>query len=388
MLKYLRFMSIYPLVAVTGVGLALGGPWMWLGFVTVYLMFVVGDGLLGDDLSEPVYAHTGVLNATLYCALPMIVLITLPLAWMLGTDDLLGLGAWVQATFGYDMFAARTDTTALNLLGGVLSLGLSYAAIGTNIGHELTHRTQDPVAMFIGRWLLAFTLDAEFSIEHVYGHHNRLGTARDPATARRGEHFYAFLVRSLIGQTRSAWALESARLTRLGHAPLGWRNRMLRGWLMSLVIVAAFYTAGGLTAALVWLATALAGRTVLEAVNYFEHYGLVRVEGEPIEPRHSWNTNKRLTNVALFNLARHSHHHAEGDAQFWKLRPYPEAPTLPFGYLTSMLLVYVVPGWYRRMMTPLLLEWDRRHASPAERKLAEQANRDSGIAELTLAAQS
>jgi alkane 1-monooxygenase len=307
---------------------------------------------------------------------------------MLGTGDLLGIGGWVQATFGYDMFTARAETTALGLLGGVLSLGLSYASIGTNIGHELTHRTQDPVAMFVGRWLLAFTLDAEFAIEHVYGHHNRLGTAKDPATARRGESFYSFLPRSLVGQTRSAWGLETTRLARLGHATLGWRNRMLRGWLMSLVIVAAFYAVAGITGALVWLAAAFAGRTVLEAVNYFEHYGLIRVEGEPVEPRHSWNTNKRLTNVTLFNLARHSHHHAEGDAQFWKLRPYPEAPTLPFGYLTSMLLVYVVPGWYRRMMTPLLLDWDRRYASPAERKLAEQANRDSGISELKLAAQS
>jgi alkane 1-monooxygenase len=126
----------------------------------------------------------------------------------------------------------------------------------------------------------------------------------------------------------------------------------------------------------------MAGRTVLEAVNYFEHYGLVRDPDQPVEPRHSWNSNKRLSNAVFFNLARHSHHHAQGDARFWQLRSYPEAPTLPFGYLTSMLLVYVMPGWYRDRMTPLLLDWDRRFATPAERRLAEQANRASGLRDL------
>jgi hypothetical protein len=36
-------------------------------------------------------------------------------------------------------------------------------------------------------------------------------------------------------------------------------------------------------------------------------------------------------------------------------------------------------------MTPLVLEWDRRFASPAERRLAAEANRASGLRELTLA---
>jgi alkane 1-monooxygenase len=156
---------------------------------------------------------------------------------------------------------------------------------------------------------------------------------------------------------------------------------------MSLVIVAAFYAAAGVVGALVWLAAAFAGRTVLEAVNYFEHYGLIREPGQPVEPRHSWNSNKRLSNVVLFNLARHSHHHAEGDAQFWQLRSYRDAPTLPYGYLTCMLLVYLVPGWYRDRMSPLLLEWDRRYASAGERRLAEAANRASGVPALQLAAQ-
>jgi alkane 1-monooxygenase len=156
---------------------------------------------------------------------------------------------------------------------------------------------------------------------------------------------------------------------------------------MSAAIVAAFAVAAGVAGFVVFLAAALAGRTVLEAVNYFEHYGLVREPGAPVEPRHSWNSNKALSNAVLFNLARHSHHHAEGDAKFWQLRSYRDAPTLPYGYLTCMLLVYVAPLWYRRRMTPLVLEWDRRHATAAERRLAAEANRASRLPALQLAAE-
>jgi len=385
MLKYARFMGVYLFALATTLGIALGGAWMWLGFGVIYGVMIVGDEFLGDDYSEPDYRHPAILNGLLYLALPVLGFMCVVMAWMAGTGDFLGLGASAQARLGIDLFAGRAATTPVHWLGAVLSAGISFAAIGTNIGHELTHRTTDRSAMLAGRWLLALTLDAEFSIEHVYGHHRRLATAQDPASARRGEQFYGFLVRSVSGQTRSAWALETGRLQKLGLGVISWHNRMIRGWLVSGVIAAFFVVAAGWIGLAVFLAVAIYGRSVLEAVNYFEHYGLVREVDQPVEPRHSWNSNKRLSNIVLFNLARHSHHHAEGDAQFFRLRSYREAPTLPYGYLTSMLLVYIAPGWYRDRMTPLVLDWDQRYATPAERRLAAEANRTSGLRELSLA---
>jgi alkane 1-monooxygenase len=387
MFKYLRFLGVYAFAVATVAGLLLGGAWMWLGFAVIYGGTILGDAFLGDTLDEPAYRHPRLLNSLLYLAVPALLAVGVAMAWMAGSGDLLGLGAWAQASLGLDLFARREATFAWHWIGGILSSAVTFAALATNVGHELTHRTSDPAAMIVGRWLLAVTFDAEFSIEHVYGHHRRLATTADPASARRGESFYGFLVRSVLGQTRSAAALETQRLQTLGHGFWSVHNRYLRGWLMSAAIVGAFAAAGGISAAFVFVLSALAGRSVLEAVNYFEHYGLIREPGQPVEPRHSWNSNKRLTNAVLFNLARHSHHHAEGDAQFWQLRSYPEAPTLPYGYLTSMLLVYLLPGWYRNRMTPLLLEWDRNHASPAERRLAAAANRQSGVPALQLAAQ-
>lgn len=387
MTKYLRFLGVYAFVLATAAGIALGGAWMWLGIAVIYGVMIVGDEMIGDDYSEPVYAHRRVLDALLYLAVPVLGFLCFVMAWMAGTGDLLGFGAWVQANLGHDLFAARAATGPLHWLGGILSAALTFAAVGTNIGHELTHRTTDRGAIFAGRWLLALTFDAEFAIEHVYGHHRRLATAADPATARRGEHFYRFLVRSIFGQTRSAFHLERERLEKLGRPAWGPHNRYLRGWLMSAAIVAAFGATAGAAGVVVFVLAGLAGRTVLEAVNYFEHYGLVRDPDAPVEPRHSWNSNKALSNVVLFNLARHSHHHAEGDAQFWQLRSYRDAPTLPYGYLTCMLLVYVVPGWYRDRMTPLVLDWDRRYANATERRLADVANRASGVPALQLAEQ-
>jgi alkane 1-monooxygenase len=387
MVRYLRFLGVYGFVLATTAGIVLGGGWMWLGIGAIYLVMIAGDELLGDDYSEPDYRHPVLLNAALYLAVPALGLLCFVMAWMAGSGDPLGFGAWLQATFGHDAFAARAASGPLHWLGAILSAALTFAAVGTNIGHELTHRTTDRAAMIAGRWLLALTFDAEFAIEHVYGHHRRLATPADPATARRGEHFYTYLRRSLLGQTRSAFELERDRLEKLGHGTWTWHNRYLRGWLLTGAIAAGFTVVGGGAALLVFVLAGLAGRTVLEAVNYFEHYGLVRDPDAPVEPRHSWNSNRMLSNVVLFNLARHSHHHAEGDAQFWQLRAYREAPTLPYGYLTCMLLVYVAPGWYRNRMTPLVLEWDRHFANATERRLAAAANRASGLAPLQTAAQ-
>ena len=129
---------------------------------------------------------------------------------------------------------------------------------------------------------------------------------------------------------------------------------------------------------LVFVSTMIWGRSLLEFVNYLEHYGLVRAPQAPVKPHHSWNSNKRMSAFVLYNLTRHSHHHAEGDLPFWRLEPYPEAPMLHFGYLTTIAITMVPPLWHR-LMIPKLKEWDQRYASPEERRLAAAQNAASGL---------
>lgn len=376
---HLRYFLMPLLLVVTSVGFVLGGGWMWTGYLLSLALVVGGDAIAGDDLTVPQYRYARLLNFSLYANLPLQLALLATLAWMCGTGgDALGLGAFVRQWFGWDMQAARAATGPLDLLGGVMSAGLVIATSATNIGHELSHRTRDKLALVVGRWMLAMTSDTSFSIEHVYGHHTHVGTARDPATARRGENVYAFIWRSVIGQSRSAWRLEKQRLGKKGISVWSWRSRMPRGIAMSALFFLGFYAIGGWTGLLVYAGVTIWGRSLLEFVNYFEHYGLVRAPNTAVKPHHSWNSNKRMSAFFLYNLTRHSHHHAESDQPFWKLKPHPEAPMLRFGYLTT-IVVTMIPPWWHRLMIPKLKDWDARYAAPAERELAAAQNAASGL---------
>jgi alkane 1-monooxygenase len=99
--------------------------------------------------------------------------------------------------------------------------------------------------------------------------------------------------------------------------------------------------------------------TLLEAVNYLEHYGMLRQRvGAPgreryerVDPTHSWNSNNIATNVLLYHLQRHSDHHAKPTRRYQALRDYEESPALPTGY-AGMILLSLVPWAWRRVMDP------------------------------------
>ncbi|MEM6733178.1 MAG: alkane 1-monooxygenase, partial [Myxococcota bacterium] len=292
--------------------------------------------------------------------------------------DLFGLGAAVQALTGYDALASRAANEWSHTVGGVASLGLSFAS-GTVAAHELVHRTWSKVDPVVGRWLLAMTADASFAIEHVYGHHKHVGTRRDPATARRGENAYAFVVRSTVMSYVSAWNIERARLAARGYSVWSWRSRIHRGNAMTLAYAFLFFWAASWSGVLWFAVTALYGKAYLEFVNYIEHYGLIRAPEQAVKPWHSWNCNRRMSTWLTYNLPRHSHHHAMGQKPFYELRAYPDAPDLPFGYLT-MVAIATVPPLFNWIMIPRVLEWDEKYAGDAERPYIDEANRESGMA--------
>ena len=112
---------------------------------------------------------------------------------------------------------------------------------------------------------------------------------------------------------------------------------------MSLVLCAIFYYAGGVFGIILFLWQATFAKFILEAVNYMEHYGLARKEEQPIGPEHSWNSNKRMSTIVLFSLTRHSAHHEKPKIKFWKLDPYKNAPQMPYGYLTTLIICLIPP---------------------------------------------
>ena len=97
----------------------------------------------------------------------------------------------------------------------------------------------------------------------------------------------------------------------------------------------------------------------LTSANYVEHYGLLRRQGpggryEAPQPHHSWNTNHLVTNLVLFQLQRHSDHHANPSRRYQSLRHFEQLPHLPSGYFGMFIVAYIPWLWYRVMDKRLL----------------------------------
>ncbi len=112
----------------------------------------------------------------------MLVFIVFAAIWQFATTDLFGFGHTIQSLIGIDLLSARGNANTLEFIACIFLTGFNIGVIGTITAHELTHRTADRISLFIGRWLLAFSFDASFSIEHVYAHHRYVSTINDPAT--------------------------------------------------------------------------------------------------------------------------------------------------------------------------------------------------------------
>jgi alkane 1-monooxygenase len=275
---------------------------------------------------------------------------------------------------GFHPEAARNATNFYTGVGGLVSLGMVYGVAGVNGPHALVHRTKSPLDMVLGRWLLANTWDTGFAIEHVYGHHRNVGTQKDPATARRGEYVLAFVVRSSIGQVLSALNFENERLQRRGISNTIISNRFWRGQIMTLCVIAFFTFLVGPFGIFYSALAAFVGKIYLEIVNYVEHYGLVRIAGNRIEDRHSWDSHRRISSGLTYNLPLHSNHHRFATRPFWELQhAQGDAPLWPMGYVV-MIIISFFPSLWRKISDPLLADWDKRLASSEERAYLTSIN--------------
>ena len=250
--------------------------------------------------------------------------------------------------------------STLDDVGLMLTVGM-VSGIAINTAHELGHKRAS-----MERWLskvaLAQSAYGHFFIEHNRGHHVRVATPEDPASARLGESFYAFLPRTVVGSLRSAWELERTRLARGGRSPWTPRNDILGAWAMTVVLFAALTAAFGVVVLPYLIGQAVLGFCLLEVVNYLEHYGLRRQRREDgryerTRPEHSWNSNSVASNVLLYHLQRHSDHHANPIRRYQALRHVEEAPQLPTGYAGMIVLAAFPPLWRRVMDRRLLAHY-------------------------------
>jgi len=241
---------------------------------------------------------------------------------------------------------------------------------------KLGHK-KNTLDQWLARIALAPSWYGHFYVEHNRGHHKNVATPEDPASSRMGETFWAFLPRTVMGSLKSAWELEAERLAKQGKGAWSVHNQNLQSWAISLLMFAAVVAWLGWAVLPFLVIQAVYGFSLLEVVNYLEHYGLLRQKGadgryERCQPRHSWNSNHIVTNLFLYHLQRHSDHHAFPARRFQALRHFDEGPQLPSGYAAMLMVAYIPPLWFALMDKKVLAHYDgdisRANLHPSKRK--------------------
>ena len=246
----------------------------------------------------------------------------------------------------YQFFQAVSQDSVSNpdLIAYIFTMGTILGVNGINIGHELGHKTKDKFKTFLAHIMLLTSIQNHFIPYHNSGHHRDVGTPNDLSSAREGDIFYLFALKSQIGGYFKTWKLEFERLDSTGKNIF--LNPMIIYTLLPIILFISIYNFYGFEVTIFYFLSAVYGISVLEAQNYFSHYGLRRklLENgryERVKPFHSWNSDHLIGRVLLFELTRHSDHHHSGNKPYQVLDSKENSPTLPFGYPMMLILSYL-----------------------------------------------
>lgn len=340
-MQALRYLLSYTIPILVFITMDAGGWFTWLPVLYVFLVIPILDLLIGADhtnlsMEQEARAKSGFLYTLILWGF-------IPLQF--------GLLFY----FGY--LHLHHSFTLLEHAGIIMSIALSNGGIGITIAHELIHRSSK-LEQWLGKILLMSVLYMHFAIEHVRGHHAMVATDEDPASAKKGQSFYVYLFPSIFGQFFSAWKLEKVRLRKVKKPIFSLHNEMLMFILMQTLFSILIFTLFGGVFMLVFFLISFLSFSLLEVVNYLEHYGLEREKKssgryEKVSHHHSWNSDHIISRMFLFELTRHSDHHAVASRKYQVLRTFDDAPQLPTGYPGMILVALIPPVWFR-VMDPLV----------------------------------
>jgi len=373
-MKYLKYYISTFTILSAGYICTLGKFFPLAYFIGFSLFIILGDLLLSNDDKKRDYKYTFLLNVPIYLNFPLLLLFLMMVVFMLGNSDPNIFSLFLLNILKIDLMSSREVISVFDKISLVALTSLFIGIMGTVPGHELSHRIKEKFDLFIGNWLLSLSWDCAFAIEHVYGHHKNVGLTKDPATAKRGENVYLFVLSAIIKEQMDAWQIEIQRLRQKSLSFFGFHNRLLIGYSRSFIISGLAFFVGGFNGVFIYLLCAFIAKSLLEVINYTEHYGLIRMAGEKVMPRHSWNSNSIISSIYLYNVTRHSAHHEKSHLKFWELNSYHDAPMMPYGYLAMLYMAIFSPFYFKKTMSKKLIEWDEKFASDEEKKIANAYN--------------
>ncbi len=236
------------------------------------------------------------------------------------------------------------------------------------VGHELIHR-RSTWERRLGEFLLASASYPQYSTEHVYIHHAKVGTPLDVGSAPKGESFWRYFPREIVSNVTNSWDFAGERLARRGLPRWHYSNQFWRYGIAVLFWYGLVWWMSGILAVLVFAFLGLSCVFSMKISNYFQHYGLRRVRQpngrwEKVMPRHSWDADWKFSNWMFFNMQRHSDHHAAASRHYplLQVRSADDAPVLPGTYADMMNIVLRPKRWFEKM-DPLVDQW-RAHFYP------------------------
>ena len=354
--RYLWMLSvIWPATPIIGLYLVAQTGWsIWYGLVLFvwYALVPLLDAMFGEDFNNPPEEAVEALEKDRYYR--VLTYLTVPMHYA----ALLASAWWVSTQ----------SMSLLEIVTLALSLGI-VNGLALNTGHELGHK-KETFDRWMAKLVLAVVGYGHFFIEHNKGHHRDVATPKDPATSRMGESIYKFSTREIPGAFRRAWELEEERLSRRGKSPWSLENEILQPMLITFALYVGLLAFFG-PLMLIFLPIQMAfGWWQLTSANYIEHYGLLREKldngrYEHQKPHHSWNSNHIMSNLILFHLQRHSDHHAHPTRSYQSLRDFKDLPALPTGY-PGMFFMAMVPGWFRAVMDPKVVNWSHGDLSKVQ----------------------
>lgn len=307
----------------------------------MYLIIPILDFLIGEDNNNPPEELVPQLENDPYykwltmATVPMHFIVLISIAWLIGTEPLSPVTIFILAL----------------IAGG-------YSGFGINTAHELGHKNTK-LEKWFAKIVLAAPAYGHFPIEHNRGHHTWVSTPEDHASSRMGESIYSFAIREMKGSFLRAVELEKKRLANKKKEFWTIENEILQSYALTIILqLSLIYLFGWIMIPFLLVHNFWAW-FILTSANYIEHYGLLREKNsrgryERCQPHHSWNSNFIFSNLMLFNLQRHSDHHANPARRYQSLRNFKDIPQMPIGYHGMYMLAYIPPLWFKIMDKKLL----------------------------------